>query len=514
MPYDEAVIYCRISKDRGGAGIKVADQETSCRKLGAELGKHIRAVYTDNDISAAQLKKPRKDYLRMLEDLEADPADIIAMHADRLHRRPAELERYMDITGPARMITYTVMASLLDLATPSGRLVARILGDVASHEVEHMGDRQKRAKQNAAARGIPLGGRRPFGYCAGGMSLCHGEVIMLPAEAQRRGLEPVREVVTRAGTRVAVILPYDEAAELQSACGRLLGGASLHSVARDWNTRGVLTASGYRWSGTEVRRVVLRARNCGDLEHNARQPGESVITTVTPAAWPAVISRADRALLRGLLEDPSRQAPGAERRHLGSGIYRCGTCGATMSITTTSHPAGRLVYRCSAARRPGGPGSGTGHAARDAVSLDAFVLGAVQDWLEEEGNLALLGRPDPPAAGSEDDPAGIDAELEELAAEKAAGRLTVRQLVIASAPLQARRRVLEARQEQARPDVVRGRDIDQLLAAMEADLDLRRSVVGMIFAVRVLAAPNGRPPGWRGGRRYFNPEFVEIERKL
>jgi hypothetical protein len=62
--------------------------------------------------------------------------------------------------------------------------------------------------------------------------------------------------------------------------------------------------------------------------------------------------------------------------------------------------------------------------------------------------------------------------------------------------------------------VTRGRDIDEMLAAIDADMDLRRSVLDMIFTVRVLAAPNGRPPGWKAGTRYFNPDYVEITRKM
>jgi DNA invertase Pin-like site-specific DNA recombinase len=515
MTHQEAVIYCRISKDRTGAGVKVADQETSCRKLAAGLGKPVRRVYSDNDISAAQRKKKRLDYEQMITDLEAAPADVICMHADRLHRRPAELERYIDLVEPAQIMTYTVMASDLDLGDPGGRMMARMLGAVASHEVEHMGRRQQEAKKHAAAKGIPLGGRRPFGYSADGMTLCRDEVIMLPAEAQRRGLGPVREVITRAGTRVAVVLPYDEAAELEQAVIRLLAGASLHFVARDWNARGVLTASGYRWSGTEVRRVACRARNSGELEHNAKVPGGGKVTTTGPAAWPAVITRRDRLVLRALLHDPARMAPGAERRHLGSGIYLC-CCGATMVATTSTRPAGQLTYRCAAVRRASAAADpGAAHAARDAVALDDCVATRAVAWLAGPGNIARLTAVQPGEESAGAEIGRIDAKLDEFAEQAAREEITGRQLAIASRLLIARRKALAARQPASRhPDVTAGSALTGRALWQSMDLDRRRALVSRIFEVRVLPQPNGRPAGWRAGQSYFHEDCVEITRKL
>lgn len=514
-PAREYYLYLRKSKGRAGIPRQRARTTAHIERQGGTVADE----FTDEDRTAFQhvggARPDRPGFDALIAALAAAPGvSVGAYHADRLLRNPGDTETLIAACAAGRHLVETPSGGAYDLGTANGRRRLREDANSAAYEVDRLVERVTDQKKEQAASGRPLGGRRPFGYTADGMRLCHGEVTMLPAEAERRGLVPVREVMTRAGERVAVILPYDEAAELQGACERLLGGASLHSVARDWNTRGVLTASGYRWSGTEVRRVVSRARNSGDLEHNAAQPDGTVVTTITPAKWPAVISRGSRRLLCALLDDPARQAPGAERRHLGSGIYLCGACGATMLATTSTHPAGRLVYRCSATRKPGARSDGIAHAARDAHALDKYVLGAVRDWLEQEGNLDLLTRPQPGPDGNGDELDGIDADLEELAAEQAAGRLTVRQLVIASAPLQARRRQLEARREPARPDVARGRNVGQLLAAMGEDLDLSRTVLGMIYRVRVLPAPNGRPPGWRPGASYFSPQYVELTRKL
>lgn len=49
-------------------------------------------------------------------------------------QRPAELEDYITVCERHGVLTHTVQAGLLDLSTPSGRLVARQLGAVARYE--------------------------------------------------------------------------------------------------------------------------------------------------------------------------------------------------------------------------------------------------------------------------------------------------------------------------------------------------------------------------------------------
>src|SRR6478609_5065161 len=160
----KAAIYSRISADREGAGLGVQTQEADSRDLAASLAAEIVAVYTDNDLSAYS-GKPRPGYLRLLDDIDAGRVDVVlAWHTDRLHRSPVELERYAEVCRPRGVITHTVKAGLIDLSTASGLMVARILGSVARHEVDHMIERQKRAKLRSAEAGTYKGGRRPFGY--------------------------------------------------------------------------------------------------------------------------------------------------------------------------------------------------------------------------------------------------------------------------------------------------------------------------------------------------------------
>jgi site-specific DNA recombinase len=62
-----ASIYCRISRDRVGAGLGVATQEADCRELSKSLDCTVVSIHTDNDLSA-YTRKPRPGYKALLAE--------------------------------------------------------------------------------------------------------------------------------------------------------------------------------------------------------------------------------------------------------------------------------------------------------------------------------------------------------------------------------------------------------------------------------------------------------------
>lgn len=129
-------------------------QEDDCRLLAASLGWKVVEVYVDNDVTAADRRKKRKDYLRMLEDVKSGHIDaIVSWHPDRLYHQPAELEDLIIIVEEHKTEIATVKAGDLDLSTPTGRLVARMLGAIARRGVEHKQERILRKVQELVATG-------------------------------------------------------------------------------------------------------------------------------------------------------------------------------------------------------------------------------------------------------------------------------------------------------------------------------------------------------------------------
>ena len=190
-----AVIYARISSDPKGAAVGVTNQEAECRALAERLGWVVTAVYVDNDISAYS-GKPRPGYRAMLEAVKAGQVRaVLAWNPDRLHRRASELEPFIALAEAHDLAIQTVKSGDVDLTTPNGRMVARMLGAAAQAEVENTRDRIKAAKDAAAKAGKYRGGPRPFGYDDDGMTVREDEA------------EVVREATAAVLARPAVQAP-------------------------------------------------------------------------------------------------------------------------------------------------------------------------------------------------------------------------------------------------------------------------------------------------------------------
>lgn len=459
-----ASIYARISKDREGAGLGVETQIADCRELAASLGVTVVSTWRDNDVSAYS-GKPRPEYRKLMQEIRDGATDmVLTWHTDRLHRSPAELEDYIAACEPRSVATHTVKAGPFDLSTPSGRLVARQLGNVARYEVEHAVERMQRAKQRSADAGKWKGGRRPFGYEADGVT--------------------IRE---------------DEARAIQSACDGILAGLSVSAITREWNRLGIVTTTGKPWRGHGPRRVLLRPRNAGLMEHRGEIVG--------PAEWPAVVDPEKwRAVVR-LLTDPSRRTnPGSsQRKWLGSGLFRCGVCGAVMRATMSD---GHRTYRCSA----------TSHLSRKLEEIDAYVEGVIVARLRQPDLVEILQEPTtgPDLRALEIRVVELRERLNQLADVFAEGAIDAEQL---SSGTRRLNQELESTREQIAA-VYNGTALagvadapDPGAAWLRADLDRRRAVLDALAAVTILPSGRGRPAGWRPGESYFRPESVRIKWK-
>src|SRR5713101_4015341 len=224
-----AAIYCRISDDRAGRSLGVARQEADCRELASRKGWPVAGVYVDNDISAADPRKRRPEYERLLEDVKAGLVDaVIVWDLDRLHRRPIELERFFEVADAAGVRFLASVGGDVDLENGNGVLMARIKGAVAAEEVARVRQRVARKHRELAEAGRDSGGSRPFGF-----------------EADR------------------VTVRDDEADVIREVAGRVLAGESMRSLCVELAARGVRTAQGKEWRQANLRRVLVSARIAG-----------------------------------------------------------------------------------------------------------------------------------------------------------------------------------------------------------------------------------------------------------
>jgi site-specific DNA recombinase len=461
-------IYLRISKDDNDDELGVARQLAACTKLADRLGWTVAATFTDNDVSAYKSKR-RPDFERLLDAMKDGQFDaLICWHTDRLYRSMKDLERLIEIAEVACIQLRTVNSGDLDLSTSAGRMLARILGSVARQESEHHGERRREKNAQRRADGkFNSEGYRPFGYTRDGSPL-----------------EP-------------------EFSALRQAATDVLNGTSLRSIALDWNARGLLTSRGKQWSNLTLRRVLMNPTYAGLVTYGGNVVGTGEWETL----WDA---DTHHGLIEFLKDKDRRPAVSFERKHVGSGIYRCGKCDDATPLYATV-PSGHhtLTYICRA----------KAHLGRSAAPLDTYV---------EKIVLGLLRRDD------------------------IARKLTTRDGVDTDA-LRAKRKALKAKKSQLatlltdgvldEPDVRREstrlqEQIDGITTVLTAatrtspaaqmlvdgpdkvqqhwdaaGADIRGKVIAELMVVTVLPVPRGQ----RGvlvdpesGERIINTEFIEI----
>jgi site-specific DNA recombinase len=507
-----AIIYCRISRDREGAGLGVGRQREDCEALAASLGLDIVTVYSDNDLSAYS-GKPRPGYQKLLADLRADRADIVlAWHTDRLHRSPAELEEYIDVCEPRAVQTRTVKAGVLDLSTATGRMIARQLGVQARYEVERMVERQKRKRDEMARDGKFFGGRRPFGWEADGVT--PRSLICLPCgQDDSDGFRMVIKcgecgrddqldgwactachaphsrytwMLCRQCGQAATVADGSEFQRIREAADTILAGGSLRAVAAEWNGMNppVCTSTGSDWEGPEVGAMLRRPRNAGILVHRGKEAG--------PAGWPGPLDEPTWRSLVGLLDDPGRRTtPGNERKYLGSGLYVCGPCGATVRCMTSNRAGGRylVAYGCRAGQ----------HVVRKAEPLDDFVQATLLKRLSRPDAADMFAHRQEPVdvRGAQVTIRQARQTLDELAQELGSGAMSMQEWRIAS-------KLARERMEAAESVLSRAVEVNPVAGLLAADdivaewngwdLSRKRAVISYMMTVRLHPARKGRLP--------------------
>ena len=385
-----AAVYVRISKDRTGAGLGVARQEEDCAALCRARGWQIVRVYVDNDVSAYS-GKPRPAWKELLADIRAGRVDaIVCWHVDRLTRSPRELEDVIDLHDQHGIQLATVTGEI-DLATPTGRMIARTLGIAARHESEHKAERQRRERLQKAKAGKAHISTRGYGYT-------FGNAAIIEAEAQ----------------------------VIREAAKRVLAGEALRSVVRDFNTRDIPTATGKRWGTPTLRALLISARISGRREYYGQ--------VVHEESWPAIITPQQSDRLRALLLGRTGSPRDKARSYLLTGILRCGTC--QHGMCGRIHPNGRR-YICP--KQPGNTACGGVTIMADATEKE--VIDRVLTALDDPGVMARLlaagnATSDEDATRISERLREIDEQRDELAALWAKKQLTRKEWLTARSELQ------------------------------------------------------------------------------
>ena len=361
-----AAIYARISRDDDNTALGVRRQVEDCVRVAERLGWALTAEpyadYVDNDVSATS-GKVRPAYRRMMRDLEAGVVNaMVVWDVDRLTRTPRELEGIIDLADRLDVALASVGGDV-DLATPQGRLVARIKGTVARHEVEQMGRRISRQCQERAVRGEPHG-NKAYGWDRVPVLDDKGDPIIARGKVRQHDvINPVEAQVIRDCVAAVIQAPI----------------ANISAIARDLNERRVPSATGGRWCAGSVRQLLLRPSNCGWRVHRG--------VVVATGNWEPILTVQQHEQVIDKLKDIRRRKQSARNpKYLLSGIARCGApgpdddiCGTTLSmeIAHGNQPKGYTCRSCH-------------HLRCNMTDLDEYVTTAIIQRLADPNTAARL----------------------------------------------------------------------------------------------------------------------------
>lgn len=449
-------IYLRISQDKTGEAAGVGRQKEDCRGLVDVLGWQVHDVYEDNDTSAST-GKPREHYNRMLADIQAGHIDaIVSWHTDRLYRRLRDLEDLAEICGKHKIMVRTCRSGDFDLSTPTGRMLAGILGAIAKGEVEHKADRWLRSYEQRRQAGRWMGsGPRTFGYNRDG-TVCD-----------------------------------DEAGVIRQVVADMLNGTSRTAICHRLNTDGWRTTRGGLWSPTTLRNLLVNPRIAGLVTSRGDILG--------PGTWKPIVDRGTWERIRAIVLNNRDGKPRSPARSLLSGLALCahpvdaGLCRNPLTRSYTSMP----IYQCRTASRS------NRHITISARALEEMVEEAAKKRLADpKVREALAAR----LAGANTAAAALTREIDTLAdqikeretelehAGKRARLAAMRAIDELDDQLQARRATLAQITPAAVPNT----------GSTWPDETGQRSALIRIAIAEVLVAPVERP------NRRFDPNRVTM----
>jgi DNA invertase Pin-like site-specific DNA recombinase len=297
--------YCRISSDPNDEREGVDRQREDTTALCEIKDWTPAGFYIDNDRSASNGKK-RSEWDRLLADIKAGRIDAIAAwDQDRNWRMMHELEdlrKFFTSLGREIPLATTGQGDV-DLYSPTGVMMAQIKTAVSEHEIAMMKVRLRRAARQRAERGIP-GWRKAFGYLSDGS----------------REPDPV--------TAPLVLEAYRA----------VLAGTSMSELARRLNAAGARGGTGKPWTASTVSLFLRKPRNAALRSHNGKIVG--------PGNWTPLVDVKMWKAVQSILNAPGRGARRSVRKHVLTGLLRCGKqdCGAYLS---GGQPAnGVPSYRC------------------------------------------------------------------------------------------------------------------------------------------------------------------------
>lgn len=165
MDIIRAALYIRVStEEQVREGYSVEAQRDNLKRYAKNKGYSVVGVYADEGITARKKYTNRKEFMRLLDDVEAGKIDIILfIKLDRWFRNVGDYYKIQEILE-RNNVGWTATTENYDTTTANGRLYVNIRLAVAQDESDRTSERIKFVFEKKVADGEAIWGLAPFGY--------------------------------------------------------------------------------------------------------------------------------------------------------------------------------------------------------------------------------------------------------------------------------------------------------------------------------------------------------------
>ena len=370
-------VYGRHSTDKQNPSSS-SDQADACRRVVDYLGGEVHQVYLDPELSG--YRRDRPGLRRLLADVRDGLIDVVVCEAlDRIARDAEDVAWLGKKLKFSRVRLHTVAENEIDDIKLA---VASMLGAIFLAQLQQ---KTLRGMQAAVLAGRFAGGRA-FGYQKVNRLDDRGEPVRGLLEVVEHEAEIVRRIFREFGA-----------------------GRSARDIAKRLNEEGIKSPRGGHWNQSTVRGdpkkhvgILNNPLYQGELvwgrrewrkdpdserrerRYRLRDEGDWVrvavpdLRIVDEALVEAV--RAEQA--RRTLPPGSRSAVGARRRrHLLSGLIKCGVCGANYVVGSKDY------YRCASVKERGTCGNS---ASVRVTTIEDLALSTLQTELMTDEHARLF----------------------------------------------------------------------------------------------------------------------------
>ena len=330
-----AGLYTRLSRDDGtdSESNSIANQKRLLSQKAKELGFTNVKFYVDDGYTGTNFNRP--GFQELLDDIEMGYISVVMVKdLSRLGRDYVSVGHYTDNYFPEHNIRFIAVNDMVDSDEGENEIAPfkNIMNEMYARDISRKIRSSNRIRGNL---GEPLA-QPPYGY------------MKSPENKKKWIIDPDASQVVKSIFRMCIEGKGNE------AIAHVLQSNKIYIPMAYWHSKGLnrggkqMPADPYRWSKTTVRKILTQQEYCGDVinfktysknfKNKKRLMNTEENWKIFKDVHEPIIEREVFELVQENLLKVKRRAPKPEnaKKHIFSGLIRCGDCGSNMRYHTNT----------------------------------------------------------------------------------------------------------------------------------------------------------------------------------